>query len=420
MPKLQYLIRSLAIACLLPVVFDCVGDSPAIGQTQESVPPPAILSQGSPESPAFTRWKEITRQWRETQRQLGNQLSNMTLLVPDEQNTGMAQIEQTRNQLNALKIQMLAAAADGYLESPKDNPLLGRDALTHLRVLMGEDEEIAIFNPAQAHDQASRMLTAGSKDPQIHYVALRAAVAIENFEMVQKHLAELELLGLKPNQPYLDQLASLERGWQRELEFRQRDATASLPVVRIETSLGVIMAELFEDDAPNTVNSFVSLVERGYYNNQEFFNVQPGFLAFAGCPNGDGSGAAEYAIPEETGEPTAREHFAGSLTSFHTPGKPVSSLYSISWQPVPIRNGEHTVFGRVIEGLDVLYQIPAFSPTDRLIDKKAVKIISVTMLKKRDHEYSPSKTIPLDSVTPVIPGSIDSIKTETPPGGGGG
>ena len=200
------------------------------------------------------------------------------------------------------------------------------------------------------------------------------------------------------------------------------DLTLELPLVRIETDLGPITVELFEDDAPNTVNSFVSLVESAFYNNQEFFSVQSGFLAMAGCPLGNGTGNCGYSIPEETSLPTAREHVAGSLTTFHLEGQPTSSQFCLVLQPIPERNGEFTVFGRVIEGLDVLYSFPAFAATDRLVNKKTVKINSVSMLRKRSHEYKPAQTTPLSSAPaiPPVPDPVDATGAATPPTGDGG
>lgn len=416
----SYPVRLLALLLLAAICLP--GKSGLALQNPPAAGRRAAQQPAVPDSEAVARWKELTRQRRVLQKELSNLLSNIPLGVPDPNDNQLEQIEQTRVQLNALKIETLAAAAEAYIESPETNFLMSRDALMHLRVLMGEDDGISGFNPILAHEFAERMIAAGSKTPQFIHVALRASIASQDFAKAREHLAQMEALGVQTNKPFLDRLDVLTKSWQRELEFRERDLALELPLVRIETDLGPITIELFEDDAPNTVNSFVSLVESGFYNNQEFFNVQAGFLAMSGCPLGNGTGNCGYSIPEETKLPTAREHVAGSLTTYHLQNQPTSSLFSLVLQPIPERNGEFTVFGRVIEGLDVLYSFPAFSPTDRMIRKQTVKITSASMLRKRPHEYKPAQMTLLDSApaTPAPPVPVDSKEATTPPTGDGG
>jgi cyclophilin family peptidyl-prolyl cis-trans isomerase len=91
-----------------------------------------------------------------------------------------------------------------------------------------------------------------------------------------------------------------QKAWAEEQKIRQAEAKAdNLPRVLLRTNKGDIELELFEDQAPNTVAHFISLVEKGFYTGLSFHRVLPGFMAQTGCPKGDGTGGPGYRIPCE-------------------------------------------------------------------------------------------------------------------------
>ena len=136
--------------------------------------------------------------------------------------------------------------------------------------------------------------------------------------------------------------------WKREQELRQKEAAADdLPRVKLTTTKGDIVLELFENEAPETVGNFINLVEKGFYKDLTFHRVIAGFMAQGGCPEGDGTGGPGYSIYDECGKPDARMHFRGSISMAKT-NAPNSggSQFFICFRPTPNLNGIHTVFGR--------------------------------------------------------------------------
>ena len=124
---------------------------------------------------------------------------------------------------------------------------------------------------------------------------------------------------------------------------------------------GVIKAELYPAIAPNTVNNFISLVSKGYYNGLNFHRVIRGFMIQGGCPQGTGMGGPGYKIRGEF----TNNGFVNNLK--HTPGvlsmarsmmpNSAGSQFFIMHQTSPHLDREYAAFGKVIEGMDVVNQI---------------------------------------------------------------
>ncbi len=134
--------------------------------------------------------------------------------------------------------------------------------------------------------------------------------------------------------------------WAAEQEILKKEAEADdLPRVKFTTSKGDIVFELFENEAPDTVGNFISLVEKGFYDGLSFHRVLPGFMAQGGCPNGDGSGGPGYSIYDEFDKPNHRKHFRGYLSMAKTPAaNSGGSQFFITFLPTGYLNGQHTAF----------------------------------------------------------------------------
>lgn len=113
----------------------------------------------------------------------------------------------------------------------------------------------------------------------------------------------------------------------------------------------VITFELYPEEAPQTVANFVKLVKQGYYNGKTFHRVIPHFVSQGGCPNGDGTGDIGYTIPCET-KNNPHRHESGSLSMAHRGKDTGCCQFFICHDPQPHLDGVHTVFGKVIDGLD--------------------------------------------------------------------
>lgn len=195
--------------------------------------------------------------------------------------------------------------------------------------------------------------------------------------------------------PYLDQCRNYSAMWKKELAIREKEAAATgdakLPRVLFKTNKGDIELELFENEAPNTVANFVSLIEKKKYDGIAFHRVIPSFMAQGGDPNtldkdprNDGMGGPGYHIACECYKENARMHFQGSLSMAHAGRDTGGSQFFLTHLPTGHLNPDidtskgHTVFGRVVKGMDVVL---ALRPGDR--------IQTATVLFKRNHPYVP-------------------------------
>lgn len=160
-----------------------------------------------------------------------------------------------------------------------------------------------------------------------------------------------------------------------------------LPQVLLKTSKGDVLLELYEDEAPNTVANFISLVEKGFYDGLKFHRVIEGFMAQGGDPKGTGSGGPGYTIPCECTRPDHRKHERGVISMAHRGRDTGGSQFYITFQATPHLDGKHTVFGHVIKGMDVIDKLTITGPGVKpdVIEKATVK-------QKRNHEYKPKTT----------------------------
>ena len=134
------------------------------------------------------------------------------------------------------------------------------------------------------------------------------------------------------------------------------------PIVTFEMKDGgIIKAELYPEIAPNTVNNFISLVKKGFYDGKIFHRVIPGFMIQGGCPEGTGMGGPGYHIAGEfsmAGFKNDLKHTPGVLSMAramhpHSAG----SQFFIMHETSPHLDGQYAAFGKVIEGMDVVNRI---------------------------------------------------------------
>jgi len=121
---------------------------------------------------------------------------------------------------------------------------------------------------------------------------------------------------------------------------------ASFAWAKMTTSKGVMWIKLYNDETPNTVANFATLVKDGYYDGLSFHRVIPGFMAQGGCPQGTGTGGPGYAIACETALNTHR-HVKGTLSMAHAGPNTGGSQFFICFVPCPHLDGVHTVFGGI-------------------------------------------------------------------------
>jgi peptidyl-prolyl cis-trans isomerase B (cyclophilin B) len=129
----------------------------------------------------------------------------------------------------------------------------------------------------------------------------------------------------------------------------------------IETDRGNIVVELYPAVAPKTVANFEKLAKDGFYNNLTFHRVEPGFVVQGGDPQGNGTGGPGYQLPAEI-SPTEK-HLRGTIAMARTGDnvnperKSSGSQFYICLEPAPFLDGQYTLFGAVVEGMNVVDQI---------------------------------------------------------------
>ena len=158
----------------------------------------------------------------------------------------------------------------------------------------------------------------------------------------------------------------------------------------MKTNEGDIRIEPFENQVANTVANFVSLVKKGFYNGLPFHRVLPGFMAQGGDPKGDGTGGPNYNIACECYRPDHRLHFRGSMSMAHRGRDTGGSQFFLTFVPTSHLDGKHTVFGRVIEGWDVLAKLQRRDPGNPEAPRPD-KIIEAKVVRSRPHPYEPQK-----------------------------
>ena len=158
----------------------------------------------------------------------------------------------------------------------------------------------------------------------------------------------------------------------------------SNPIVTIEMENGdIIKVELYPEAAPNTVNNFISLVKRGFYDGVIFHRVIPGFMIQGGDPNGIGTGGPGYTIKGEfarNGFKNELKHTAGviSMARSMLPNS-AGSQFFIMHKDAPHLDGDYAAFGKVTEGMDVVDKI-ANVPTDSMdkpLNEQKMKRVTV-------------------------------------------
>ncbi len=257
----------------------------------------------------------------------------------------------------------------------------------------------------------------GFRHPEIDPLAGEAAFSLGRYDLAEKFLTRAKNAGKLPAQleQMLAQLPREKELWAQEQKLRQEEAKRgdddpqALPRVLLRTTKGDIVIELFEDQAPNTVANFIHLVEKGFYDGLTFHRVIPGFVAQGGDPKGDGTGGPGYRIPDEHKRKDARRHYWGSVAMARTnePDSAGSQFY-IAFKRLPAMDGSYTVFGRVIQGMDVAVRLNPQNPQEKQNPLPPDRILSARVIRKRSHPYVPKVIRPGSTEPAPLQGAAGS------------
>jgi cyclophilin family peptidyl-prolyl cis-trans isomerase len=347
-------------------------------------------------------FKSLVGQWRSALADLAQVQARLNIIGPEQREAISQQYWTAMQRAGALASQVQAAAEKAYAANetdPEVGQLLFSMAVGNLRK---DNYEEAL--------RLAKLLIAGKyPDKDIYRVAATSAFVTMQLDEAKKFLEALGD-GRVPSEPDLQEVAlAIEHYrplWQWEQKLRQADAKANdLPRVKLQTTQGDMVLELFENEAPNTVANFIKLVEQGLYDGTQFHRVLPGFMAQGGDPlskdplnkENIGKGGPGYTIADEFQSTNRRDHFRGTLSMAHTSqANSGGSQFFLTFAPTPSLDGGYTAFGRVIDGMDVLSKLQRVDPErehDRPSGAQPDKIVKAEVLRKRNHAYEP-KTIP--------------------------
>jgi peptidyl-prolyl cis-trans isomerase B (cyclophilin B) len=145
----------------------------------------------------------------------------------------------------------------------------------------------------------------------------------------------------------------------------------------MNTSLGTIVVEFFDDDAPKTVENFRKLAADGFYDGIIFHRVIPGFMIQGGCPEGTGTGGPGYQFEDEFNQ---HKVVRGALAMANAgPNTNGSQFFIVTIDSAPWLDGKHTVFGRVTAGMDAVDAIEALPTGSRDRPDEPPTIDSITL-----------------------------------------
>lgn len=364
--SLRSRMAALAVVCLLSVTM-------AISAQDETPPGDAPAPSAGSGSETFE--------------QLGGQLKQMIVQLNELKNKYAVAAESERPAIEAEYKELIASGQKLFEKmtpaaekSFSKNPDIEGEPAKHLFEAIGN---AMAQGKAKDADRMVMMLLAKAKDnAQLNGLACLLPFDAGDYKTARERLASAEENGKSPEGA---------KEMEEEMKIREAEAKADdLPRVKLETSKGTMVIELFENEAPNSVANFISLVEKKFYDGIVFHRVIEGFMAQGGDPTGTGGGGPGYAIECECYAKNHRKHFRGTLSMAHAGRNTGGSQFFLCFGPTPHLNGKHTAFGRVIEGMEVLDKITRIEPGRPGTPDKIVK---ATVVRKRDHEYKP-KTLP--------------------------
>jgi len=341
---------------------------------------------------AAPKFDDVYAEWSKVDRRINDVIQQYRLLP---RNAGRAERETLLKQYNELTAQsreLLTKLRPAAIAAYKAAPNADKRVTQTMVGLVGNDVRQDRYEAAL--ELAKLLFDNKCNEPALDAFAGIAAYCLDDFDTAETHLKKAEAAGAMTDVATncLEDLPIAKAAWAKEQTLRAKEAEADdLPRVRLETNKGTMVIELYENEAPIAVANFISLVEKKFYDGLTFHRVLSGFMAQGGCPNGTGTGGPGYHIPCECYQENHRNHFRGTLSMAHAGRDTGGSQFFLTFKRTPHLDGKHTVFGRVIEGIDVLAKLQRRDPSRGGKLTEPDKIVKAEIIRKRDHEYKPTK-----------------------------
>ena len=338
-------------------------------------------------NPNVAQFFEVFKQSVNQEIDLHKNLSSTTWQI-------LPELKQKANEGKASKEDwILLAKMYGYLNNMEAKVDAYESALKISALKRDEEQDLAqtlksMNRIVESLDSWSRLVnlpdSTNEQKNEYKFELANANFYIQRFDSALKILTDLSKnpQWKSKTQRLYKSIVDTKKNWAQELEYQKQDK--NLPRVEMQTNKGRIVIELFEDDAPNGVANFISLVEKKYYDGQKFHRVIPNFMAQGGDinskndnPADDGQGGPGYTIKTDLNK---RKHFRGSFSYANAGLNTDGSQFFLCVIPTTWLDGRHAVFGRIIEG-----QAVADSLT------KNDELNKVNILFKRNHSYEVKK-----------------------------
>jgi len=255
----------------------------------------------------------------------------------------------------------------------------------------------------QTMEGAQILIEAGWDVPVLYQAAARSAVVAGEFDKAEQWLQTLNESDKEDVDRRIEfQLDDYRKMAKAEEALDKQQAGAEpLPQVKLETTQGDVVVELFIDQAPSTVSHFISLVEEGFYDGLDFYQVIDDLLALTGDPTGLGSGNAGKFVVDEHDRKQTRQLLRGSLMMAKIPANQAgdlvpdsaSSQFAILFLPLVPPKKNQTVFGRVVEGMDAISRLRRVDPSKEKKEGEIVlppdRIIEATVIRRPEELPEP-------------------------------
>lgn len=383
----------LTIACLLTVV---VGVVHAVAQ--ESPPPESPSTSPEPQGQATRERAPMTAAERQAETEtIRSQFKENA--PPDVYQAGIEAVEQFEAKAEELQAAVLEMRQqhtrlanglsedreayrlsrnqsrdliNGTYEAALDvlNYFPHPDATRFVVTVIENRSQRDVYN-ASTLEGAAKLLDLGVRWVYVAQAAARSAISVGDFELAERLYKRMKEDDLgDTDKRLIVQAEEIAQQFQAEQELQAADADSESPKVVFHTTRGDFTVELFLEEAPSTVSHFIELVESGFYDGLDFFQVIDGLLALTGDPLGDGSSRPDRYIADEHERDDARMPLTGSLVMAKLPlaggdefvPNSAGTQFAILYTPLPPIVKAQTVFGRVSDGMDVVGALRRVDP----------------------------------------------------------
>lgn len=335
---------------------------------------------------AIKPWRRLARQMQELRTRFLASNAENRKVVREEYGKVLTDSERVLREL----VPVLKKA---YAANPAD-PELSELMITLAKLFFDGDKFESSLELAEG------LIAQDSPSIGAYDIAGQSAHELDRLDDAEKYFRlGLEKNALSPfGRQLLEELPQRRTLVEAEMARRAADeAKGDLPRMRLHTTRGDIVLELFEDDAPNTVASFLGLVADGFFDDLAFHRVISGFGAMSGSPTSDGQGGPGYETLVENDSAHARPHLRGAVSMVPLTKRTNGSQFFITLRPSRAKglDGKQTVFGRVIEGMDVatwLHRYDAQEPNSLF---EPDRILEATIIRRRGHRYDAVTTADL-------------------------